>query len=189
VTAPLLALLPDPLAPAGAGDALAAELTARGARAAALRAAADRPPYAAGYVARACLEVARHAGSATPVLLVAAHGAGPLLPAVGAAQRAAHRPLAGYLLHDALLPQPGTPTRADLPAAQGPAAEVGEAPPGYAAEPLPAVADWPDAPCGYLLTDDRYARCAGLARLRGWPVADRPGGAAADALLELAARL
>ncbi|GAA1979934.1 hypothetical protein GCM10009799_01320 [Nocardiopsis rhodophaea] len=157
---------------------------------------ADRPPYAARYIARAALEIA-DAAPATPLLLVAEGAAGPLVPQIGAAQRAAHRHVAGYVLLDAWLPQPGTPTRAELVAAQTRAADTPvtpepRRPPGFSTEPLPLVQDWPDAPCGYLLTDERYAACARLASLRDWPVAEARGGSVeeqADTLLDLARRL
>ncbi|MFC4563688.1 hypothetical protein ACFO4E_17630 [Nocardiopsis mangrovi] len=131
----------------------------------------DRPPYAARYIARASLEIAEHAPGG-PLLLVAAGAAGPLLPGIGAARRAAHRPPAGYVLIDALLPQPGAATREALHAAQAaphapsapadaavpapghPAGAAATAPrprpAGFYTEQLPSVADWPDAPCGYL---------------------------------------
>jgi hypothetical protein len=128
----------------------------------------DRPPYAARYVARAALEVAA-AAPQRPLLLVAAGAAGPLVPAVAAAQRAAHRQVAGYLLVDALLPQSGTPTRAELAAAQQ-HEDPPVRPPDFFTEPLPMTADWPDAPCGYLRTGDAYAHPARLAELRSWPV-------------------
>jgi pimeloyl-ACP methyl ester carboxylesterase len=35
-------------------------------------------------------------------------------------------------------------------------------------EPLPVVADWPDAPCGYVKFTDSYARHADRARAMGW---------------------
>nr|WP_246335289.1 hypothetical protein [Spinactinospora alkalitolerans] len=139
----------------------------------------DRPPYAARYVARAALEIGR-AALDPPVLLVAAGAAGPLLPQIGAAQRAAHRALSGYVLLDAPLPQPGTPTRAEIAAAQLRDApgepDARSRPPEFFTEPLPMPQDWPDAPCGYLLTDARHADCAHLAALRGWPVADLTTG-------------
>ncbi|MFC7328179.1 hypothetical protein [Marinactinospora rubrisoli] len=181
-------LLHSPLADARAWGALPERLARRGGPLADVVVPSveddDRPPYAARYVARAALEIAR-AAPAAPVLLAAAGSAGPLLPAIGAAQRAAHRRIAGYLLVDALLPGSGRASRADLAATQTPewpgpapdAADPAARPPEFFAEPLPLVADWPDAPCGYLLTDPRYARCARLAGLRGWPVVTRePGG-------------
>src|SRR5689334_24008085 len=64
----------------------------------------DRPPYAGRYVARAALEITA-AGVTPPVVLVAHGDAGPLLPPIGAAQRAAHRLVGGYLFVDAELPK------------------------------------------------------------------------------------
>ncbi|QBI56529.1 hypothetical protein [Streptomonospora litoralis] len=131
-------------------------------------------------------------------MLAAWGAAGPLLPQIGAARRAAHRPVAGYLLVDSLLPQPGSRTREDLRAAQlgDEAAErdaappARESPPEFYTEQLPMAADWPDAPCGYLNTGAGPAACARLARMRGWPVLDRSeaaprtGGAGAAALAD-----
>lgn len=37
-------------------------------------------------------------------------------------------------------------------------------------EPLPPVAGWPDAPCGYIQTSAGYAGAAETARRAGWPV-------------------
>ncbi|PDP87170.1 hypothetical protein CQJ94_13530 [Glycomyces fuscus] len=152
----------------------------------------EHPPHAARYVARASLEVNRLVAPGAPTALVAEGGAGPLLGAVGAAQRAAHRPVFGYVLVDAFLPQPGSPTRADVARSQSPegadpdtAVLPGE-PTGYRTEPLPMVPDWPDAPCGYLLTDPALGHAARLAELRGWSVreaAPRDASAALGALL------
>ncbi|PSK96318.1 hypothetical protein CLV63_112203 [Murinocardiopsis flavida] len=201
-------LLHGPGRAASGWDAVAAELLRRGRSPLAPAIGDDdRPPYAARYVARASLEIAAAAPD-TPLLLVAAAGAGPLLPPIAAAQRAARRPVAGYALVDALLPQPGGTDRAGLVAAQVPAglpeedgtaarpaagglAVAGAAaprPPDFYTEALPPAPDWPDAPCRYLLTDPRFAACARLAGLRGWPVSDlvRTGGdpvALVDALL------
>src|SRR5437879_1059374 len=63
----------------------------------------DRPPYAGRYVARAALEITA-AGVRPPVVLVAHGDAGPLLPPIGAAQRAAHRLVGAYVFVDADLP-------------------------------------------------------------------------------------
>ncbi|GAA4895334.1 hypothetical protein [Streptomonospora salina] len=142
----------------------------------------DQPPYAARYIARAALEIRRHAPPA-PVVPVAHGEAGPLLPQIGAALRAAHRPVGGYLFIDALLPQPGSRTRTELRSAQLGAGEpvpqapgpARERPAAFAAEPLPMATDWPDAPCGYLRTGDGPAAGPRLARLRGWPALDRSG--------------
>ncbi|WP_255429861.1 hypothetical protein [Streptomonospora sp. PA3] len=89
--------------------------------------------------------------------------------------------MAGYLFVDSLLPQPGSPTRAELrdaqlgagaPQPEEPAA-ARERPAAFYTEALPMAADWPDAPCGYLLTGAGPPACARLAELRGWPVLDR----------------
>ncbi|MFP3967194.1 hypothetical protein SMC26_33190 [Actinomadura fulvescens] len=135
------------------------------------------------YVARASLIIAATAPS-SPLVLVAYGAAGPLLPALALAQRAAHRKVGGYVFVDAELPRPQRlhdHTDADPPA------------------PIPA--DWPDAPCGYLHTHltrqdgsiaqpderDQFLR---EARLRGWPVVEhRPPTAVAQSLSELIATL
>ncbi|GAA4618645.1 hypothetical protein GCM10023195_83940 [Actinoallomurus liliacearum] len=176
----------------------------------------DRPPYAGRYVARAALEITR-AGVRPPVVLVGHGGAGPLLPPVGAAQRAAHRLVGAYVFVDAELPPPAGSSRLDQAGAFGP--EFAEAlkdggrfpdeepqagvtarrrDDEFFAEPLPMPQDWPDAPCGYLRTSDAYERQAAQARMRGWTVAANPGGhfaavtdprATARALTELIASL
>jgi hypothetical protein len=68
----------------------------------------DEAPYARRYVERAA---ARVLGAilepAPPPVLVGHSGAGPLLPAVGAALRAGGRPAGGYLFCDAGLPRAG----------------------------------------------------------------------------------
>jgi hypothetical protein len=65
----------------------------------------------------------------------------------------------------------------------------------YFEEPLPDLAGWPDAPCGYLLFSPGYAAEAEKAQRAGWPVRRLEGGhfhmlvepvAVARALLELA---
>ncbi|WP_241661093.1 hypothetical protein [Thermomonospora catenispora] len=124
------------------------------------------------YVARASLAVAAAAPTA-PLVLVGRSAAGPLLPAMAAAQRAAHRAVGGYVFVDA-----------DPPAPRAPAA--GHAHALDAAPPVPA--DWPEAPCGYLSTAGETPRVR-QARLRGWQVtvlatgsADRLA-AALDALI------
>ncbi|WP_053617936.1 hypothetical protein [Nocardiopsis sp. NRRL B-16309] len=147
----------------------------------------DRPPYAGRYVAHASLEINAAVAADARIALVAEGDAGPLVGAVGAAQRAAHRPVLAYVLVDAFLPQPGSPTLAEITAAQSPEGGVGPVPggaepepgagetgagepPGYRTERLPMAADWPDAPCGYLLTRPDRAHVARLARMRGWVV-------------------
>jgi len=71
------------------------------------------PPYAGGYVARAALQVAERA-PAGPVHLVGHSGAGYLLPQIGAARRAAHRAVAGYVFVDAGVPHGRGATRSTL---------------------------------------------------------------------------
>ena len=71
------------------------------------------PPYAGGYVARAALQVAEQA-PAGPVHLVGHSGAGYLLPQIGAARRAARRPVAGYVFVDAGVPHGRGATRSTL---------------------------------------------------------------------------
>ncbi len=75
----------------------------------------DRPPYATRYVAAAAGQAAAALPPDRPVLLVAHSGAGPLLPPLAFARRAAHAPVAGYVFLDAALPRPGgTASRLDL---------------------------------------------------------------------------
>ena len=156
----------------------------------------DHPPYAQRYVARAALEIAGapeiREAPGTPVTLVAHSGAGPLLPVIGSAQRAAHRRVAGYVFADAGLPPVGSLTRmAMFPRdiadhldglfAAGGAFPDWPAPPGlegtlrprgrdFFTEPLPTPQDWPDAPCGVLQWSEAYADVARQAASRGWPV-------------------
>lgn len=151
----------------------------------------DQQPYAARYVARASIEINRLVASDAPTALVAEGDAGPLLGAIAAAQRAAHRPVFAYVLVDAWLPQPGSPTRKDIVSRQSPKgvdpgmAEAAGEPSGYRTERLPTAPDWPDAPCGYLLTDPGLRHAARLAGLRGWNVREAASEDASQALAEL----
>jgi hypothetical protein len=84
----------------------------------------DRPPYAGRYVEQAAaLVLAAAPEPAGPLVLAGHSGAGPLLPAVGAALRAGGRPAGGYLFCDAGLPVDRAPgvTRLDLLAREDPA--------------------------------------------------------------------
>lgn len=179
-------LLHSPLRTAGEWGDLPGLLTDRGLQVIAPEIEpAGRPPHAGHYIAEAALQIAR-ARPPGGVLLVAAGAAGPLLPQVAAAQRAAHRPVGGYVLRDALHPQGGAATWAELAEAQigaDPAeiADGGAIPPGFRSEAVPLAQDWPDAPCRYVHEDDRYAHCAELARMRGWAVLG-PGSGGAHAL-------
>jgi hypothetical protein len=134
----------------------------------------DRPPYAGRYVARAALEISA-AGVKPPLVLVAHGDAGPLLPPVAAAQRAAHRLVGGYIFLDARLPGPGTsrPYREEeVPAG----VTVRDRGADFFAEEPPMAQDWPGAPCGYLRTSSRHEDQAGRARMRGWAVAEHLAG-------------
>ncbi|WP_199487208.1 hypothetical protein [Actinomadura spongiicola] len=109
------------------------------------------------YIARASLTIT--ATDPAPPLALAAHGAaGPLLPGIALAQRAAHRPIAAYVFIDADLPRLG----------RHPDPE----------NDLPMPPDWPEAPCGYLRTPtDRdtapdHDQAIREARLRGWQVTE-----------------
>jgi hypothetical protein len=131
----------------------------------------DRPPYGPRYVARAALEITA-AGVRPPVVLVAHGDAGPLLPAVAAAQRAAHRLVGGYVFLDAALPGPAADRR---PYPEGEAPDevtVRARGADFFAEEPPMPQDWPDAPCGYLRTSSRHEDQVKQARMRGWEVAE-----------------
>lgn len=184
--------LPPPLGAPGRLSALAPHLAERGLPTVLPEISDDdSPPHSARYVARASLETARGLPTEdprAPLALVAEGGAGPLLGAVGASQRAAHRPVHAYVFVDAWLPQPGSPTRADILTRQSPegaATAFPEVPEGFLTEPLPTVADWPDAPCGYLRVDPAFEHVAKLAGLRGWTVREAHQEDAGPALAEL----
>jgi alpha/beta hydrolase family protein len=196
-----LVLLHSPLTTAATWGALPERLRASGMDVAVPEITDDdRAPYAGRYIARAALDIAAY-GPAQPLVLLAHSGAGPLLPALGMAQRAAHRRVGGYVFCDAGLPVPGETTRleqlrVELPAAADrleqlldgggrfpdypPPAGLEKAlrPRGrdFFTDRLPPPQDWPDAPCGYLRTSPAYDRAAGQARHRGWPVIERESG-------------
>jgi hypothetical protein len=124
------------------------------------------------YVARANLEIAARA-PAEPLVLVACGGAGPLVPGIALAQRAAHRKIGGYVFVDAELPR--SPQGHDH---------------GDPAVAMPP--DWPEAPCGYLRTaaatpSEPADRTVREAHLRGWPVTEQD--LTADSLNALIASL
>jgi hypothetical protein len=162
-----LVLLHSPLTTASAWGALPAAL---GAYEVVVPEVADddRPPYGGRYVARAALGIGA-AGVRPPLVLVAHGDAGPLLPAIGAAQRAAHRLVGAYVFLDARLPGPGT-SRPYLDEEVPTGLTVRERDAGFFAEEPPMAQDWPDAPCGYLVTSDRHQDQARQARMRGWEV-------------------
>jgi hypothetical protein len=135
----------------------------------------DRPPYAGRYVARAALQITA-AGAVPPVVLVAHGGAGPLLPPIGAAQRAAHRLVGGYVFVDAVLPGPPGSTPPKEPPEAPAGVTVRDRGADFFAEEPPMPQDWPDAPCGYLRTSAGREDEARQARMRGWAVAEHLSG-------------
>ncbi|GAA3930310.1 hypothetical protein GCM10023085_09600 [Actinomadura viridis] len=153
-----LVLLHPPYACSGAWGDVPEALRADG-----LDVVAPDVPDSSGprYVARASLVISATAATA-PLVLVARGGAGPLLPAVALAQRAAHRAVGGYVFVDAELPRPQHAQRHD-----------------HGGQPIPVPPDWPEAPCGYLRTldagdaGDDTGQAVREARLRGWPTAER----------------
>ena len=129
------------------------------------------------YIARVSLIITA-TDPAVPLVLVAHGAAGPLLPGISLAQRAAHRPVAGFVFVDADLPRRG---RHDH---------------GAPEDTLPMAPDWPEAPCGYLRTHADQSAASGHgealreARLRGWQVTDHePPATVAQSLSELVAEL
>jgi len=72
----------------------------------------DHAPFAAAYVAQAALQISA-ADPRMPLTLIGHSGAGPLLPQIGYAQRAARRQVGAYLFLDSRLPRAGA-SRLDL---------------------------------------------------------------------------
>lgn len=133
----------------------------------------------AGYVARAALIITATAPT-SPLVLVGHGEAGPLLPLIGAAQRAAHRTVGAYVFIDAGLPEPagrvigvgiGSGPRPGAEPDPGGGTGVASGPGSGSGGRLLPPADWPDAPCGFLGTSAAYERQARQASLRGWQVA------------------
>ncbi|NVI88949.1 hypothetical protein [Actinomadura sp. BRA 177] len=125
------------------------------------------------YIARVSLTITA-TDPVVPLVLVAHGAAGPLLPGLSLAQRAAHRPIAAFVFVDADLPRRGQHDHA--------APE----------DTLPTAPDWPEAPCGYLRThsDGTHAEARREAHLRGWQVIDHePPSTVAQSLSELIAEL
>jgi hypothetical protein len=158
-----LVLLHSPLVGVESWGALPAALRRGGAAVLAERVDGDdRPPYARRYVARAADGVLQAIpGPAAPLVLAAHSGAGPLLPAVGAALRAGGRPAGGYLFCDAGLPRAGA-SRLDLLAEEDPAVAAGFRAELEAGGRFPT---WTDADLEPLVPDPA-ARAALLASLR-----------------------
>jgi hypothetical protein len=200
-----LVLLHSPLVGVESWGALPAALRRGGVAVLAARVDGDdRPPYAERYLARAADRVLEAVPEPPAPLVLAGHsGAGPLLPAVGAALRAGGRPAGGYLFCDAGLPRAGA-SRLDLLAEEDPAMAAGFRAELEAGGRFPT---WTDADLEPLVPDPA-ARAALLASLRprgldffteplpggppGWP--DAPCGylhlsGAYDAWLERAEAL
>lgn len=120
-----LVLLHSPLTAGTAWGRLGGHLRSHGLTAVVADITTDTsPPYASRYVAAAAGQVASGPlQPLEPVVLVGHSGAGPLLPQVGFALRAARRPVAGYVFLDAGLPRPGgAVSRLDLMRAESAAA-------------------------------------------------------------------
>ena len=100
------------------------------------------------YVARAALVIAAIAPTA-PLVLVGHGAVGPLLPSIAVAQRAAHRPVGGYVFIDARLPLARRAPQSPDPG-QGNGHGHGHG--------APVPEDWPEAPCGYLHLSAAYDR-------------------------------
>src|SRR5947207_1485852 len=116
-----LVLLHSPLTTASAWGMLPEILRAQGDRDVVAPEIADddRPPYAARYIASAALRITA-AGARPPLVLIGHSAAGPLLPPIGEAQRAAHRLVGGYVFVDARLPGPAGVSRLDMREAYAP---------------------------------------------------------------------
>ncbi|HSF26213.1 MAG TPA: hypothetical protein VLC50_01720 [Actinomycetes bacterium] len=111
--APTLVLLHSPLAGPASWGGLPEALRAAGREVITVDVCEDdEPPYAPRYVASVARQV--NAAGPTGVVLVAHSGAGALVPALAIAQRAAHRPVRGYLFVDAVLPRWMPGNRLDL---------------------------------------------------------------------------
>jgi hypothetical protein len=200
-------LLHSPLVSPFTWHSTAAALTARG-YIAHVPDLADTPGAAPYWQQHAASAAAALAGRPAdePLTLVAHSGAGPLLPAIGAALA---RPIAAYLFVDAGWPTPGR-SRLDTFGPAGDdsfrtflegggrfpdwsAADLAEIVPDaitrnrlaaelrprgldYWAELLPTVPGWPDAPVAYLRFSDSYLPDAAQARAQGWPVRERAAG-------------
>jgi hypothetical protein len=133
------------------------------------------------YVSRAALVIAATAPTA-PLVLVGHGAVGPLLPSIAVAQRAAHRPVGGYVFLDARLP---LARRAPQITDSGQGHGHGHGHGDQAVVEVPVPEDWPEAPCGYLQLSTAYDQEARQAGLRGWPVAAADQAEVAQALHKL----
>lgn len=135
----------------------------------------------ASFVAQTALQLHRSVDQGPLALL--GHGlAGPFLPALARTQRVAGRAVNGYVFVDAVLPRPGGGTLRELLAAPSGQEEAGRERGAFAIpeaavldQRLPPAPDWPDAPCGFVQTEqpspvvgrEFWARSAAR---RDWPV-------------------
>ena len=117
--AAVVVLVHSPLTGPEAWGRLPDVLRSRGQQVVVVEVRDDRePPYAPAYIAHAALQIrsgTAGAGDADrPVLFVGHSGAGYLLPSIGAARRAGHGQVAGYVFVDAGLPPSRAAHRLDL---------------------------------------------------------------------------
>jgi hypothetical protein len=153
-----LILLHSPLVGAASWGTLPAALERRGLPTVLVDVRDDaEPPYAQRYVARASLQIAAERPE-PPLVLVGHSGAGPLLPQLGWAQRAARRHVAAYLFLDAMLPRPGRSSRLDILEAEDPELAA-------ALREHPRFPEWTDAELTPVVPDPSL-RAALLASLR-----------------------
>jgi pimeloyl-ACP methyl ester carboxylesterase len=109
-----IVLCHSPLTTSAAWGDLADELERRGRSTLVIDVQEDeQPPYAMRYVAHAAIQLAS-VSRTDPVVLVGHSGAGPLLPRIGFARRAAHSAVGAYVFFDASLPGTGMMTRLEL---------------------------------------------------------------------------
>ena len=165
---------------------------------------AGEPPYWRQHVAQVARAV-EHVGD-QPLVLVGHSGAGPLLPAVGAALE---RPILTYLFVDANIPCDGASRLellgrpAEVEAFRASAregllptwrdedlrealpdpllrrrfvAELRPLPLAVYEEALPVPEAWPDAPCGYVQLSAAYLTAGRQARQAGWAYYRLMGG-------------
>jgi hypothetical protein len=193
-----LVLVTGPVDPAEWWAAAQRELSGSGVSVIAPQDTAAPPLFGVSWIASVAQTL--NTSSLPDPLVLAGHGtAGPLLPALARAQRAAGRQIGGYVFVDATLPRPATPSHRDFLRAAAPAAadsvhEQLHQPDGvwpadplngerqhdhrFWTETLPPAIDWPDAPCAYVRTGRPAPGCgdtsfwARSARSRAWPVVE-----------------
>jgi hypothetical protein len=131
-----------------------------------VEATGNGPPFA-GPQAEAVAAAARSTAEGDPVLLVGHSGAGPLLPAIGAAVRRGGNSPVGYVFVDAGLPHPGRSRLATFhPSLRGRLAELAR-PDGT----LPRWSDWFDPAAVKALLPEPTRRAQVVDELQPVPVA------------------